>query len=403
MVEELIIHIGTHKTGSTSFQHSLNGYEDENTAYIEVLPKKMMINTVRLLDKSRHTSNHFFYYWLFDEKDSGDINNFSIQNISHNKDPQNFRNREIAIRLKPTEFYTQPAFKFKEFIKKHLISQIQSNKKRLILSSEVLCSCSLDYKQNLVNFFKSYGVKNIKVVCVVRDPVELARSMFAHKYILGLRYNLKGRNWFTHHDKNGNPALSYEPTKHNLNEWSDLVGKENLIVLPYSKDIIKKLYGICNVNPINNESRLTRQIGNTIDILRIATYVVKNKLIKENNNFVNIFNIFLNLIKPSLQYGHKSRNFSQIPLNYFIEHADYKQVEYLKKEYGINFKSYEDYTKEEKTTEYKDVYELINDFSKITEKEISYLIEDRSLWSTKKLDDVLHQIIAKCKKKKNLA
>lgn len=398
MVEELIIHIGTHKTGSTSFQHSLSGYEDENTAYIEVLPKNVMLDTARL-----PTSNHFFYYWLFDEKDSGNINNFSIQNLSLNKDPQNFRNREIATRLKNTAFYTQPAYKFKEFIKKHLISQIQSNKKRLILSSEVLCKCSIEYKENLVNFFKSYGVKNIKVVCVVRDPVELTRSMFVHKYILGLRHNLKERDWLTHRDKNGNSALEYEPTDKSLNQWSDLVGKENIIVLPYSKDIIKKLYEICNVNPIYNENFLKRQVGNTIETLRIATYVVKNKLIKENKHFVNIFNIFLTHIKPSLEYRHKSRNFSQIPLNYFIEHADYKQAEYLKKEYGINFKSYEDYTKEEKTTEYKDVYELINDFSKITEKEISYLIEDHSLWrSPKKLDNVLNRIIVRCKNKKLL-
>jgi hypothetical protein len=387
MVEELIIHIGAYKTGSTSFQHCLYNYEDENTAYIEVLPKAFAIHL-----REQEASNHFFYYWLFDEQRTGNIDNLPINELT------NFKDKQIAIRLRKTIFYSQQAYKFKKVIKDHLISQIQSNKKRLILSSEVLCNCSLEYKQNLVNFFKSYGVKNIKVVCVVRDPVEIARAKFTHKFVFALRYGgeWKDINFLTHRDKRGNSSLSYLPSSKQLNYWRDIVGKENLTVLPYSKDINKKLYEFCGVKTIHKNINVT----NSITTLRMINYAVKKDLIKTKNllnKFPIRFNRLMPVIKMSLDYDRDTTNISKIPLNYFIEYADYSQVEYLKKEYGISFKSYEDYTKEEKTTEYKDAYELINDFSKITKEDISYLIKDHNLESTE-LDDVIKEMDRKSRR-----
>lgn len=381
MVEELIIHIGAYKTGSTSFQHCLYNYEDENTAYIEVLPKTFAVHL-----REDEASNHIFYYWLFDEQRTGDINNIPINELTH------FKDKQIAIRLRKTIFYAQQAYKFKKVIKDHLISQIQSNKKRLILSAEYLSACSINYKQNLVNFFKSYGVKKIKVVCVVRDPVETARATFTHKFIFALRYGgeWKNNNLLTHRDKNGNSSFFYHPSSKQLNYWKDVVGKENLTVLPYSKDINKKLYEFCGVKTIDKNINIT----NSIRPLRIINYAVKKDLIKTKNvNQKQIlkFNRLMRLIRMSLNYDRDTTNIQKIPLNYFVEYADYSQVEYLKKEYGISFKSYEDYTKEEKTTEYKDAYELINDFSKISKEDISYLIKDNNLESTE-LDDVIKEM-----------
>lgn len=395
MVEELIIHIGAYKTGSTSFQHCLYNYEDENTAFIEVLPKTFAIHL-----REQEASNHIFYYWIFDEQRTGDINNIPINELTH------FKDKQIAIRLRKTIFYAQQAYKFKKVIKDHLISQIQSNKKRLILSAEDLCNCSNNYKQNLVNFFKSYGVKNIKVVCVVRDPVETARAKFTHKFVFALRYGgaWKDINYLTHRDKRGNSSLSYQPSSKQLNYWKDIVGKENLTVLPYSKDINKKLYEFCGVKTIQKNINVT----NSIRTLRMINYAVKKDLIKTKNiihKFPIRFNRLMPLIKMSLDCDRDTTNISKIPLNYFIEYADYSQVEYLKKEYGISFKSYEDYTKEEKTIEYKDAYELINDFSKITKEDISYLIKDNNLQSTK-LDDVIKEMDSRSRKllvNKNLA
>ena len=383
MVEELIIHIGAYKTGSTAFQRCLYNYEDENTAYIEVLPKTFALH------QGREGSNHILYYWIFDEQRTDDIDNIPINELTHYKDKQ------IAIRLRKTIFYAQQAYKFKKVIKDHLISQIQSNKKRLILSSEYLCYCNNNYKLNLVNFFKSYGVKKIKVVCVTRDPVETARSTFTHKFVFALRYGgaWKDINYLTHRDKRGNSSLSYHPSSKQLNHWKDIVGKENLTVLPYSKDINKKLYEFCGVKTIHKNINVT----SSIRTLRVINYAVKKDLIKTKNiNLKQViqFNRLNQVIKRSLDYNRDTTNISKIPLNYFIEYADYSQVEYLKKEYGISFKSYEDYTKEEKTTEYKDAYELINDFSKITKEDISYLIKDHNLKSTE-LDDVIKEIDSK--------
>lgn len=395
MIEELIIHIGAYKTGSTSFQHCLYNYEDENTAFIEVLPKTFAIHL-----REEEISNHIFYYWLFDEQRTDNIDNLLIKELTHYKDKQ------IAIRLRKTIFYAQQARKFKKVIKDHLISQIQSNKKRLILSAEDLCSCSNNYKQNLVNFFKSYGVKNIKVVCVARDPVETARATFTHKFLFALRYGGKWKdiNFLTHRDKRGNSSLSYHPSSKQLNYWKEIVGKENLTVLPYSKDINKKLYEFCGIKTIDKNINIT----NSIRTIRVINYAVKKDLIKTKNiihKFPIRFNRLMPVIKMSLNYDRDTTNIQKIPFNYFIEYADYSQVEYLKKEYGISFKSYEDYTKEEKTTEYKDAYELINDFSKISKEDISYLIKDHNLESTE-LDDVIREMDSRSRRlliTKNLA
>jgi hypothetical protein len=391
MVEELIIHIGSHKTGSTSFQHTLYRYRDESTAYINLFPKKLTgrLNKVDL-------SNHFIYSWLFHKKRSKNIDNVIVKDLinPNNKDDvtessaykEIFTDREIAVRLQKSMFFSLPVSEVKRTLRRHLISQIHSNKKRLILSAEILCWCSPNYKQNLFNFFKSKGVKNIKVVCVARNPVDLARSAFTHKFLLGLRYDKTWmeKDFLNFYDKNGNYSLRYEPEPAQLNHWKKIVGKENLTVLPYSKDINKKLYDFCNVNPTNV---ILKNVSKSVNTLRIISYAVKNKLIKRSR-----FDKFVDCLKNSIECRKYDGKMAIIPVNYFIEYADYNQIEYLKKEYGISFKSYEDYTKEEKAIEYKNANELINDFSKITKEEISFLIKDNNLKSTE-LNDVLKELI----------
>lgn len=401
MVEELIIHIGSHKTGSTSFQHTLYQHRDESTAYIKLFPKKLTegLRTVNL-------SNHFIYYWLFDKERTKNIDNVIVKDLinPNNKDGvtessaynETFTDREIAARLQNSMFSSLPVSEVRRTLRKHLIAQIHSNRKRLILSAEILCWCHRNYKQNLFNFFKSKGVKNIKVVCVARNPVDFARSTFTHKFLLGLRY---GKTWMekdflNFYDQNGNYSLKHEPCSDQLEQWKEIVGKENLTVLPYSKDINKELYDFCNVNP---SKFILKNVSNSINTLRIISYAVKNKLVNQKDKIIS-FSKFVDCIKKSIDHREYDGKMLKIPFNYFIEYADYNQIEYLKKEYGISFKSYEDYTKEEKTTEYKNANELINDFSKITKEEISYLIKDNNLKSTE-LDDVIKEIV----NKKNLA
>lgn len=396
MVEELVIHIGTHKTGSTSFQHTLCRYKNEHTSFIRLFPKKYTkkgpgIRRLAAVD----ISNHFFYYWLFDKEHTKNIDDILIKDLANainvkdnSVNNKSFTSREIAARLKNSSFHSLPVSEVKRVLRSHLIAQIKSYKKRLILSAEILSWCSYNYKQNLVNFFKFHGVKNIKVVCVARDPVDLARSTFTHKFMLGLRYNQTWmeKDFLNFYDQNNNYSLRYEPEYSQLNHWKEIVGKENVTVLPYSKDSNKKLYDFCNVNPTKV---ILKNVSNSINTLRIVSYAVKNKLIKRNR-----FNKFVELIKESIECRKYDTKMVSIPVNYFIEYADYRQVEYLKKEYGISFKSYKDYTKEEKTIEYENANELINDFSKITKEEISFLIKDNNLKSTE-LIDVLKEAIQK--------
>ncbi len=137
-MEEVIVHIGMHKTGSTSIQESLNGYDDGSTFYANL-----------------ESANHSFAIYTI----------FSSARYEYHWKSQGL-NRQ-AIDLKRQNYLNI------------LIAELKrKDRKRLIISGEDIGYLSNEEKKQFIDFLKNY-CKKIKIICYVRSPLSFASSAFS--------------------------------------------------------------------------------------------------------------------------------------------------------------------------------------------------------------------------------
>ncbi len=136
-MEEVILHIGTHKTGSTSIQNTFSGYDDGETTY-----SKLDTNGSHLRQISAIFAKNYMKL------------NYRRRHGESKSDTE--RNRE----------------KYASILERELSN---SNRKRLILSSEAIWNAPKRINESLLKYIQRKDIK-ITVVCYVRNTLDFASS-----------------------------------------------------------------------------------------------------------------------------------------------------------------------------------------------------------------------------------
>ena len=204
----------------------------------------------------------------------------------------------------------------KQYINKVLTT---SPRKDIIFSSENVFHFETHEMERMIEFFKTY-TKNIIIIAYVREPIEWACSYFSE---------------FMKHGLIGQTPYNFE-LKKKLSKFCELVGKINVIVRCFSS--VKKkgrFWGFCSPHALRYEfENNKRKVGATANAARVLLRLVK---IRENYSRANFiaFRSFLRINEFIISSFAKD---APLDPNYFSCFADYSDNEYLKEEFGIEYK-----------------------------------------------------------------
>lgn len=136
-MKEVILHVGMHKTGTSSIQASLASYDDGTTVYaqLEVPNHSIPITTVFADDPES------YHIWK-----------------SQGASPDLVRQRKNL---------------YSYLLNRHLRD---STRERLIISAEDIGNLTYDEQRRLIDYFRSRDL-DLKVICLTRDPRSLMSSL----------------------------------------------------------------------------------------------------------------------------------------------------------------------------------------------------------------------------------
>jgi len=189
MVQEVILHIGMHKTGSSSIQDSLNGYDDGNVRYAHF-----------------DTPNH----------------SLTISTI-FSKNPRRMVEHENSGRGE------QEVNALKEKYTAQLDGELQSPVKTLIISGENIALLRPEAIESLSDHLANAGVKTT-VIAYVRPPVGFASSAFQQR--------LKSQDSRVA-DLSQPTAIPWPEYRNRFEKFIDAFGAENVRFVKFSKDVIQ--------------------------------------------------------------------------------------------------------------------------------------------------------------------
>jgi hypothetical protein len=185
MGRQLILHIGRHKTGTTSLQRFLS------------LNDRILLDQHNILypTTGRRGNQHYPIFWrLINDKDGID--------------------REIIDRVE---------------------DEVQEqNANKVILSSEILSRPSVTKKQ-LSIIKNEFGLFNISVLVFFREQHDFLESMYAERV-------KKRLLWYPDNIFNVNYALNYYDF---IKKYADVFGKENIIIFSYKKHQEHSIFNDC--------------------------------------------------------------------------------------------------------------------------------------------------------------
>ena len=231
MIKTLFLHIGTPKTGSSSIQKSLVGYDDGRTKYLEPLT----------------STNHNLLLPAFSPPGSSEVN-WGANDNGENKD---------LLKLK----LENAKLKFENAI-------LSPSHENLIVSAEALCILAEDGVKKFFNFIHDLNRDiDIKVICYLREPKSFAASE--------LQQRVK-----RHHS----PKIFEVPDKinlhfvHGLKKFVPYVDSDSLIVREFNRD---KLVNNCVVEDIckimNIKITNIHQTNESLNIPTLKIVIVLNR------------------------------------------------------------------------------------------------------------------------------
>ncbi|MEQ3669450.1 hypothetical protein [Pseudophaeobacter sp.] len=178
-MKEVLLHIGMHKTGTTSIQSSLRDYDDGRTRYARFTNINHSIPIITIFSKDRDN----YHIWK-------------------------------RIGLTPAQIEK----KRRAFLEDLTRDCSDESRERLVISGEGISRLEGDEREELLNFFHGYGLK-VKVICFVRSPGGFIPSVFQQ----GIKQGAK-----TVHPID----LSYRRV---LSTFADLLSKEDIKVVDFAK------------------------------------------------------------------------------------------------------------------------------------------------------------------------
>jgi len=184
-MKEVILHIGLHKTGSTSIQKALKGYNKDGVKAIGFEQENHSVPMYTIFSESRYE----YHIWKNSGANKDQINQYRQTNLKILTDHVNDENND-----------------------------------KLIISGEDMCSLSAEEKHKLIKFFTKLDI-SVKVIVYVRSPIDWLASV----------YQERAKNGRT---PIGKIATNYEYT---LKPFLELLGKNNILVFSFND--VQKNYG----------------------------------------------------------------------------------------------------------------------------------------------------------------
>jgi hypothetical protein len=296
--KNLILHIGTNKTGSTTIQNFLRG------------------NSHALANEGYFYPMAGAYYYPSESSPS------LLAHALLEKQPRYIGDTKIDKASCISD------------IRRDIIS---SNCTNVIISSEHFSKANETRKiQNIFNIFKDL-FKTMKVIIYLRRQDNYIESMWSQRVKLGLL--TKSFDDFCAESLKNSNALDYWQL---LAPWSEVFGKENLIIKPFEKkqfvnsDLLTDFLNCidCKLEPVNIPLQNTSPSTEYLETLRMFTTLIPD--VNERMLFARIFRqLPINLDnKKYTFFSHEKR---KLFLARFNESNQRIAREYLAKQDGVLF------------------------------------------------------------------
>ena len=284
-MKEVILHIGLHKTGSTSIQKALKGYNKDGVKAIGFEEENHSIPMYTIFSENRSD----YHIWT---------------NAGANKDQVNQR-RETYLKI----------------LTDHINDK---NNEKLIISGEDISVLSAKEKHKLIKFFTKLDI-SIKVIAYVRSPIDWSASVFQQMAKDG-------------HPPKGKIATNY---KHSLKPFLEILGKNNILVFPFN-DVQKKYSSIINhfsdvlkikLPDINNENE-------SLTEFQLALVCSLNSIKLQTNGNPHRYRIRKKLVDIIREYRCEGLASKKLDKKYFVPFLHEmveKDVEWLSDNFDIKF------------------------------------------------------------------
>ncbi|MBE1284585.1 MAG: hypothetical protein GJ676_14825 [Rhodobacteraceae bacterium] len=284
MVNEAIVHVGMHKTGSSSIQRSLVGYDDGHTFYAKLMRANHSVPIYTAFSSDFST----YHVWRKRGLSSAEVSSLRLE-----------ARREFVEQLENSE------------------------RQRIIISGEDISLLTKDDAAEFLGMMTDRGI-SVQVVFYARDPLGFAASMFQQMVKAG---------------EHKIPAIVRPDYRVRLQKFSEILGRENIHVHNFDpksfpqKSVVRHFcqeYGL-DLNSVRE---------------KLSNDGVSGPAVKLPYRF-NQTNVCFYGDKYLFEARHKMirllasayEDSSKLPKELFGAIADQSDLDYLASEFGLEFPS----------------------------------------------------------------
>lgn len=269
---KLFLHIGLHKTGTTSIQKSLAGYKDDQTIYADLGDPNHTIFMQTLFG-----DNNFYQYW----QDRG----FSINQHS-------------------------------ELIKSNrliLEKQIHKNFQNLIISGEGISTLNKDNLLNLKSYFSGFNF-TFKVLIFVRNPIDWTVSCIQEN----IKHRIISLKAYQIYTRIENMIAVFGKDNVEIHRYEDS------FVEPYRGDIVKYFSNVLNLKKSTKNKQFFHNSSINEISFKLSYNFLQSPIFTAKSNFLH--RIRSNFIYELENIFKGSQPINKKFFHEFVDWNDYKKV-----------------------------------------------------------------------------